>query len=397
MLYCINPDSDEPIFLIDCQIGRDDAHPEEKYIDGPEFVRELLYMDGEGKKRIQIWINSPGGKVTQGMGIYGAILNTKTKIDTFCYGIAYSIAGVIFQAGRKRRMADYATLMYHQPFDPKGDAGAEDPYLKVMNEAIATMISGRSWKDPDSVKKMMSKETFITAQEALDSGLCDEVDDSGDLNVKRSVSIDAVAKWHLANELVNKILPKEHTMNKAQICKLLNLDPSVSDEFAMKKLEEHLNKVSNPGVSPEEKKALEEKAAKAEAEAKAAKEALEAANKKAADEVAAKEKAEKEAKRAAAKERILNVIRDRGHNFDQKVIDNYVNMAGADGENVDAVIETIEAIPSVKKSVKFEASNSGKDEGFVVGKDGGVMDTTKVANYVNSVARKNASNRFPVK
>src|ERR1035437_2216615 len=120
MNYCINPESDEPIFLIDCQIGKDDENPETPYCDGQAFVRELLYMDGEGKKKIWVWINSPGGNVVDGGAIYGAILKTKTPINTFCYYEAASIAGVIFQAGKKRVMLETAKLMYHEAYSVDG-------------------------------------------------------------------------------------------------------------------------------------------------------------------------------------------------------------------------------------------------------------------------------------
>jgi ATP-dependent Clp protease protease subunit len=60
------------------------------------------------KKRIQVWINSPGGDVDDGYNIYNAMLKTKTKVDTHCYGMAASMAGAIFQAGHRRTMADYA-------------------------------------------------------------------------------------------------------------------------------------------------------------------------------------------------------------------------------------------------------------------------------------------------
>ena len=65
-------------------------------------VAQLLYLDhSDSKKDISLYINSPGGVVMDGYNIYNAILRSKTPVDTYNVGIAASIAGVIFMAGRK--------------------------------------------------------------------------------------------------------------------------------------------------------------------------------------------------------------------------------------------------------------------------------------------------------
>lgn len=404
MRYCVNPQDEVPIFLIDCQIGRDESEPEEKYVDAEEFVRELLYMDGEGKKRIEVWINSPGGRVTGGMAIYGAILKTKTKVDTYCYGIAYSIAGVIFQAGRKRKMADYATLMYHRAYNPSGEV---DKSLDAINEAINVMVSSRSWKDDDAVRVMIAKTSFISAKDACDSGLCDEVEISSEQNKPRSVNYnDELIRWQSANEIVNKILPTNNQMNKAEICKLLNLDPSVSDEFAMNALKSHLAKANDSGqasVNKTELDAAKARADKAEADAKAAKEELDALNlataAKAKEDAEAAAKAADEAKKKTAREKILAKLSERNLVYEDKVVNNYCDMAGTSDDALNAVIETIEAIPVVKKAPNFNPQNNSKDAGtaFVVDKTGGITDTSAMVRHMNSTNLKNTLARFPGK
>src|SRR4051794_5419098 len=94
-LYTVDPAADEPIMLIDKHIGFDEV--EGSGIMGDIFQKELLALDGMGKSRIQVWINSPGGLVSDGYNIYNAILKSQTKVDTYCTGMAASIAGVIFQ------------------------------------------------------------------------------------------------------------------------------------------------------------------------------------------------------------------------------------------------------------------------------------------------------------
>ena len=115
--YCPNPDADVPKMFIDNQIGGKDADGNPG-IDGNRFMKELLCLSDEmGKKNIQVWINSEGGFVQEGQSIYAGILHSKAKVDTVCYGLAASISGVIFQAGRRRYMTDYANLMYHPAYN----------------------------------------------------------------------------------------------------------------------------------------------------------------------------------------------------------------------------------------------------------------------------------------
>src|SRR5690348_5015887 len=100
-LYTVDPDAERPVMLINTHIGFDEA--EGFGVMGDAFQRELLQLDAlcieNNKGPIQVWINSPGGIVTDGMSIYSAILKSTTKVDTYCVGMAASIAGVIFQAG----------------------------------------------------------------------------------------------------------------------------------------------------------------------------------------------------------------------------------------------------------------------------------------------------------
>lgn len=233
-MYIRNESSDEPIMLLNKHIGND---PEDgPGIDGALFADELLYLDSLGKKRIQIWINSPGGSVVEGFNIYSAILKTKTKVDTYDTGIAASIAAVIFQAGRKRIMADYGILMYHNAF------GGEDKTIEAMNDSIKQMI-GRSGMNAKAIEAMMNNETFLDAQEALKLGLCDEIESSIDFNRKRipaSVG-DAKAYWNDANKILNKIF------NNSQMTKVtnkLNLQDSASEDAIVASISDLQNKLS---------------------------------------------------------------------------------------------------------------------------------------------------------
>ena len=180
--YTVDPNADEPIMLIDKHIGFDEA--DGFGIMGDAFQKELLALDAMDKKRIQVWINSPGGVVSDGYNIYNAILKSNTKVDTYCIGMAASIAGVIFQAGRNRIMVDYGWLMYHNP-----SGGSDMKGMEAITDSLAKMVSVRSSKTEDEVKAIMRKTTYIDAEEALAHGLCDKIESSSEQNKKRTVPV----------------------------------------------------------------------------------------------------------------------------------------------------------------------------------------------------------------
>lgn len=181
-------------------------------IIGHIFQEELLRLDGMHKKRIQVWINSMGGDVEDGFLIYDSILRTATPVDTYCVGIAASIAGVIFQAGRRRIMNDYAILMYHNPFiakDNVSDTGRK--MLESMRNSIITMVSKRSGMNEREVGYMMDRTTFIESAEAKEKGLCDCIESSADSNLKY------IRKDKAENNLLTYYKGYQQVLNKLYI------------------------------------------------------------------------------------------------------------------------------------------------------------------------------------
>jgi ATP-dependent protease ClpP protease subunit len=227
-MYTIDASVAQPIMLLDRHIGYSD---EDGYgIDGAAFARELMQLDGMGKECINIWINSPGGIVLDGYNIYNAILKSKTKVNTYCVGMAASIAAVIFQAGRERVMCDYGILMYHNPF------GSENTdALKAMRDSIVKMISERSGLSEDDTVNMMRRETFMNASEALEKKMCDRIEGSADYNKKRmataAVSNNAKGYYQEAQKIYNQLFKIENTMpDFAKIANKLKLVTSANED-----------------------------------------------------------------------------------------------------------------------------------------------------------------------
>jgi ATP-dependent Clp endopeptidase proteolytic subunit ClpP len=240
-MYTVDAYAEEPIMKIDRHIGYD---PDDGMgVDGPTFAAELLALDAQGKKRIQIWINSPGGKVMDGFDIYSAILRTKTPVDTYCMGIAASISAVLFQAGRNRIMADYGVLMYHNPFgDAQGDA------IDAMKTALCKMVASRSGMTDDQVGDMMNKTTYLQAGEAKRLGLCDTIQDSSGFNTKRlnaaEISNDMRGYWKEANTILNNAFKTEQNMPELQrICNRLKLVPQANEDAILEAIQSMENKM----------------------------------------------------------------------------------------------------------------------------------------------------------
>jgi ATP-dependent Clp endopeptidase proteolytic subunit ClpP len=221
--YVVDASADEPIMLLNKHVGFDTD--DGMGIDGAEFQSELLRLDTMGKKRIQIWINSPGGVIVDGFAIYNAILKTKTKVDTYNVGIAASIAAVIFQAGRKRLMADYAILMYHNAL------GGDESQLGIFNAAITSMIQ-RSGMSREQIVKMMSAETFLNANEALKEGLVDEIEASVNFNRKAFSSQNTVKEIQaVCNTALKSKIKKNSRMKK--VFNTLNLIEDANEESVL--------------------------------------------------------------------------------------------------------------------------------------------------------------------
>lgn len=181
-------------------------------IQGEDFCKELLLLDTMGKSRIQIWINSIGGSVIDGYSILGAMLRTKTKIDTYNIGVAASTAGWLFEAGRTRDMADYATWMGHNP------QGEDSEIKERMRISIVKIIASRTGKDEGEVGAMLDRETYMNADECLENGFCDKITATNSQNIKRLTGAKTISdKYKAALEIVNKFLPHKTEPKMADV------------------------------------------------------------------------------------------------------------------------------------------------------------------------------------
>lgn len=145
-------------------------------------VAQLLYLEGQdSSKDISLYINSPGGSVTDGMAIYDTMQYIKCDVSTICMGMAASMGAFLLSAGTKgkRYALPNADIMIHQPSGgARGQATDIEIHAnhilrtkKKLNEILA-MNTGQPF---EVIARDTERDNFMSAQEALEYGLIDKV------------------------------------------------------------------------------------------------------------------------------------------------------------------------------------------------------------------------------
>jgi len=143
---------------------------------------QLLYLESaDAGKDISIYINSPGGSVYAGYGIYDTIQYIHSKVHTICTGMAASFAAVLLVAGEKghRSALKHSRVMIHQPLGgAQGQASDIEitarEIIKIKKE-IYTIISEHSGQPYEKVLQDGDRDFWMTAEEAKEYGMVDEV------------------------------------------------------------------------------------------------------------------------------------------------------------------------------------------------------------------------------
>ncbi len=145
-------------------------------------IAQLLFLDAEDPgKDIYLYINSPGGSVSAGFGIYDTMQYIKSDVCTICVGMAASMGAFLLTAGKKgkRYALPNSTIMIHQPL---GGAQGQASDIKIhaehilkTREKLNKILSERTGKPLEQVEKDTDRDNFLTADEAKEYGLVDEI------------------------------------------------------------------------------------------------------------------------------------------------------------------------------------------------------------------------------
>ena len=143
---------------------------------------QLLYLESENpKKEISFYINSPGGLVTSGLGIYDTMQYIKPPVSTLCIGQASSMGSFLLAAGEKgkRFSLPNSRIMIHQPSAGyQGQATDIEIHAKeilALKSRLNKIYAKHTKKNEDEIKKALERDNFMTPIQAKDFGLIDEV------------------------------------------------------------------------------------------------------------------------------------------------------------------------------------------------------------------------------
>jgi len=146
------------------------------------ITAQLLFLEAENpKKDIYLYINSPGGLVTAGLGIYDTMQYVKPDVSTLCIGQACSMGSFLLGAGQKgkRFSLPNSRIMVHQP--SAGFQGQATDIEIHANEVLSLkkrlneIYSKHTGKSVDDIKKALERDNFMTAENAKSFGLIDQV------------------------------------------------------------------------------------------------------------------------------------------------------------------------------------------------------------------------------
>ena len=143
---------------------------------------QLLYLDSvDSSKEISIYLNSPGGSVTAGLGIYDTMQFISSPVATICTGMAASMAAVLLVSGQegKRSALPHSRVMIHQPLGgvqgQASDIEITAREIQKMKKELYTIISEHSHTPFDKVWADSDRDYWMSAQEAKEYGMIDQV------------------------------------------------------------------------------------------------------------------------------------------------------------------------------------------------------------------------------
>jgi ATP-dependent Clp protease protease subunit len=143
---------------------------------------QLLFLESiDSTKDISIYLNSPGGSVYAGLGIYDTMQYIKPKIATICTGLAASMASVLLCAGEKgmRCALPHSRVMIHQPMGgAEGQASDMEiavNEIKRLKAELYHILADHSGQPYERIEKDCDRDHYMTAQEALEYGMIDKI------------------------------------------------------------------------------------------------------------------------------------------------------------------------------------------------------------------------------
>jgi ATP-dependent Clp protease protease subunit len=155
-------------------------------------IAQMLFLQMEDPDReINVYINSPGGIVTAGLAIYDTMQFVQPDVCTYCVGQATSMGAVLMAAGDKgkRYALPHARIMIHQPWGgvqgAAADISIQAKEILTLRDRIYDILAKHTGRSMEQIKKDCDRDFFMSAQEAKDYGIVDEVIQSSKFKKKK--------------------------------------------------------------------------------------------------------------------------------------------------------------------------------------------------------------------
>lgn len=140
---------------------------------------QLLYLDSLNNEPIQIYINSPGGSVPDGLAIYDTMQLVNSPVNTICTGIAASMAAILLAGGHKRAILPHARVMIHQPWGgiagQASDIAIQAEEMRKCKETCVEILSHHTGRPKEALYINMDRDYWMNAEEALAYNIVDEI------------------------------------------------------------------------------------------------------------------------------------------------------------------------------------------------------------------------------
>jgi len=154
------------------------------------IVAQLLFLEAEDpEKDIYMYINSPGGSVYDGLGIFDTMQHVKPDIHTVCVGLAASMGAFLLAAGTKGKRSSlrHSRIMIHQPLGgargQASDIRIQADEILFLKERLNTELSERTGKEYETIKEDTDRDFYMSPNEAVEYGLIDTVLDKKPIRV----------------------------------------------------------------------------------------------------------------------------------------------------------------------------------------------------------------------
>ena len=182
---CVNPPevSRSPAFTMRCSpVASSPSWETSKPPMAHDLCQQIRLLDATDPSRpITIFVASAGGSVRSGLAIYDAMRLASCPIRTVCLEFAASMGAVIFMGGDNRRMAPHAELMIHDPLIPQGAGGSalalQETSRRLMQtrKTLTQILSDRSGLTPKRIQSLTAKDTYLSAERAVELGFAHEI------------------------------------------------------------------------------------------------------------------------------------------------------------------------------------------------------------------------------